>query len=136
MKKQLMEEELKHKPEEKAQKAELREAKRLVKQTKRLRQRKQRRDTVDVEADKNVPIESLPLSSGEQTSKDIAGDNNSSEGNTGRGTTKRKPSSQIESVAKQSRNNADVEIDTDRCCVCFGLYSDDVGTGREWLMCS
>ena len=26
-----------------------------------------------------------------------------------------------------------VEIDGDRCLVCFGLYSDDVSTGMEWL---
>ena len=101
IKKQLREEELKCKREEKARKAELREAKRLVKQTKQPQQREQRRDTVDNEAEENVPT---PLSSGEQTSKDIAGDNNSSEGNAGRSTTKTKPSSQIESVAKRSRH--------------------------------
>ena len=68
----------------------MREVKRLAKQTKRPQQRKQRRDTVDDEAEENVPTESLLLSLGEQTSKDIGID--------GRGTTKRKPSSQIRTV--------------------------------------
>jgi len=45
-------------------------------------------------------------------------------------------SSQIDSVAKRSRNIADEEIDANRCCVCFGLYSDDAGIERKWLMCS
>ena len=123
MMKQLREEELKRKQEEKARKTELREAKRLEKQAKclekqakRPRQRKQQRDAVGDEAE-NVSTESLPLSSGEQTSKDTADDKNSSEGNAGRGTTKRKSSSQIESVTKRSRNNTDVEIDVDYALV-------------------
>ena len=24
----------------------------------------------------------------------------------------------------------------DECCACFGQYSDDIGTGREWLECA
>ena len=128
MKKQLREEELKRKQEEKAQKAELREAKRLEKQAKRLQQRKQQRDTIADVAEENVPTESLPLSSEVEISKNTKDDINFSEGNAVRGTTKRKSSSQIGSVAKRSRNNADEEIDANRCCVCFGLYSDDAGT--------
>jgi len=31
--------------------------------------------------------------------------------------------------------SADDEIDINRCCVCFGMYVDDIGTGREWLQC-
>ena len=31
--------------------------------------------------------------------------------------------------------NADDEIDCNRCCTCFDLFSDDVGTEREWLKC-
>jgi len=67
---------------------------------------------------KNVSRESFPLSSGEQTFKDIAGDKNSS---VGRDITKQKPSSQIESVAKQSRTMLmliGIKIDAERCCVC------------------
>ena len=25
---------------------------------------------------------------------------------------------------------------SEECCACFGLYSDDIGTGREWLECA
>lgn len=25
---------------------------------------------------------------------------------------------------------------TEECCACSGLYSDDVGTGRDWLECA
>ena len=28
------------------------------------------------------------------------------------------------------------DIDTEECCACFGQYSDDIGTGREWLECA
>ena len=87
-------------------------------------------------AEENIATDSLLLSSGEETSKNTTDDSNSSECNAGRSTTKRKSSSQIDSVAKRSRNNADEEIDANRCCVCFGLYSDDAGTAKEWLMCS
>ena len=30
----------------------------------------------------------------------------------------------------------DESIDTEECCACFGQYSDDIGTGREWLDCA
>jgi len=51
---------------------------------------------------------------------------------------KRKGDSSSTSRAKRSRTveNADNEIDSNRCCTCFGLFSDDVGTEREWLKCS
>ena len=28
------------------------------------------------------------------------------------------------------------DINTDECCACFGLYSEDFGTGQEWLQCA
>ena len=28
------------------------------------------------------------------------------------------------------------EITDEHCCVCFGMFSDDTGTGREWIQCS
>ena len=34
------------------------------------------------------------------------------------------------------KENVDVSINADLCCVCFGSYQEDVGTGREWLQCS
>ena len=30
----------------------------------------------------------------------------------------------------------DESIDTEECCDCFSQYSDDIGTGREWLECA
>ena len=29
-----------------------------------------------------------------------------------------------------------VLVMTEECCACFGQYSDDIGTGREWLECA
>jgi len=37
--------------------------------------------------------------------------------------------------SKKSTESVDDEIDVNRCCVCFGTFTDDVGTGREWLQC-
>ena len=37
--------------------------------------------------------------------------------------------------AKRSKHSADDEINVNRCCVCFGMYADDAGAGREWLEC-
>ena len=34
------------------------------------------------------------------------------------------------------KENADDYINADLCCVCFGSYQEDIGTGREWLQCS
>ena len=47
---------------------------------------------------------------------------------------KRKEASFITSRPKKSRapENADDEIDSNRCCTCFGLY---FVTDREWLKC-
>ena len=34
------------------------------------------------------------------------------------------------------KENADDSINADLCCVYFGSYQEDIGTGREWLQCS
>ena len=34
------------------------------------------------------------------------------------------------------KENVDNSINADLCCVCFGSYQEDVGTGREWLQWS
>jgi len=129
VKKQLKEEQLKRKQEEKAQKAALREAKRLEKQTKQPRQRKQRRNT-------GIDDSHSSTFTSEQESNDTVDDHSSNTSVfTATSALKRKPSSQMESITKRSRNNADDEIDADRCCVCFGCFADDAGTGREWIMC-
>jgi len=37
---------------------------------------------------------------------------------------------------KKARNdNADEEINSERCSVCFGSFEDDAGTDQEWIMC-
>ena len=38
---------------------------------------------------------------------------------------------------KRSRiqENLDETINADLCCVCFGSYQEDIGTGREWVQC-
>ena len=42
------------------------------------------------------------------------------ENNTGPGSSAR---------AQKSTESADDEIDLNRCCVCFGMFTDDIGTG-------
>ena len=37
--------------------------------------------------------------------------------------------------AKRIKYSADEEIDSNKCCVCFGMYEDDAGTERTWLEC-
>ena len=36
---------------------------------------------------------------------------------------------------KKSTENIDNETENNRCCTCFGVYSDDAGTDRQWVMC-
>ena len=62
----------------------------------------------------------------------------------GKGTAKRKldyqktsrPPKKARNDAKKARNDADEEINDGRCCICFGMYEDDAGTDRDWIMCS
>ena len=37
---------------------------------------------------------------------------------------------------RKATDNVDDEIDEDRCCTGFGVFSDDEGMAREWVMCS
>ena len=37
--------------------------------------------------------------------------------------------------AKRPKHNADDQIDFNRCCMCFEMHADDVGTGKEWVEC-
>ena len=37
---------------------------------------------------------------------------------------------------KKLRFDVDSTVYTDLCCVCFGSFDEDEGTGREWLKCS
>ena len=45
------------------------------------------------------------------------------------------PTAESEPKPKAPRLIED-SINTDECCACFGLYTDDIGTGREWLECA
>ena len=49
---------------------------------------------------------------------------------------KRDDSSTSRSKRDKATENVSDEIDDNRCCICFGTYSDDAGTSREWLMCN
>ena len=40
------------------------------------------------------------------------------------------------SLRKKSRLDMDETIHANLCCVCFGSFEEDIGTGREWLQCS
>ena len=41
-----------------------------------------------------------------------------------------------QSLRKKSRLDMDETIHANLCCVCFGSFEEDIGTGREWLQCS
>lgn len=48
------------------------------------------------------------------------------------------PSAEVGPSRKRARldvDDIDHSIYSDLCCVCFGDYADDEGTGREWLQC-
>ena len=45
------------------------------------------------------------------------------------------PTAESEPKPKAPRLIED-SINTDECYACFGLYTDDIGTGREWLECA
>ena len=50
---------------------------------------------------------------------------------------KRRTESTVTCRAKRNKTkeSADDEIDSNRCCTCIGLFGDDLGTEREWLRC-
>ena len=53
-----------------------------------------------------------------------------------KGSSKQKSSGTATTLnVKRSKHSADDKIDVNRCCVCFEMYADDAGTGREWLEC-
>ena len=52
-----------------------------------------------------------------------------------KGLLKWKSTNNTQSNTKRSKYTADDEIKVNRCCVCFGMYADDAGTGREWIEC-
>ena len=37
---------------------------------------------------------------------------------------------------KKARCEIDETVHENLCCVCFGSYDEDIGTGREWVECS
>ncbi len=40
------------------------------------------------------------------------------------------------SIRKKTRLDKDETIHDNLCCVCYGSFDEDIGTGREWLQCS
>ena len=134
LKKQLKEEELKHKKEERARKAAMKEAQLLEKQSKkqtRVRKSKHTGSMHGVTAD-NLILDEVT----DDLPADAATDNTAEESTcNNKGSAKRKSTSTAPCNAKRSKHSADDEIDVNRCCVCFGMYADDAGTGREWLEC-
>ena len=39
-------------------------------------------------------------------------------------------------LEKPKIKDSSVELNHNQCCVCFGAFDEDLGTGREWLQCS
>lgn len=37
---------------------------------------------------------------------------------------------------RQRPSDLEEDIDSNRCCACFGFFEDDDGTGQDWLQCS
>ena len=121
MKRKEREKEMKWKAEERARKA-AEKAKRDAEKAKRVEERaaEKARKTVEKAANKAPGVSSRRK--GQSTSK------GTSESPAG-------PSEQEEPKLKAPRL-VDEDIDTEECCACFGHYSDDIGTGREWLECA
>jgi len=42
---------------------------------------------------------------------------------------------QTRPLRKKAKLDDDESINTDICCICFGSYEDDDGTGRDWVQC-
>ena len=51
------------------------------------------------------------------------------------GTKRHCPTSQRQ-AQKKARCEIDETVHENLCCVCFGSYDEDIGTGREWVECS
>lgn len=111
-KKKQREEELKRKEEEKARKKAEKE---------KCKSGKRKRSTASSQSQNDLPVAKRP-----PPEPEIGSSETSSSG-----------CSEVE-PPRRSRKvvpSADDEIDVNRCCVCFGMYADDIGTGREWLKC-
>ena len=51
------------------------------------------------------------------------------------GTKRHCPTNQRQ-AQKKARCEIDETVHENLCCVCFGSYDEDIGTGREWVECS
>lgn len=111
LKKKQKEEEQKRKAEEKIRKAAEREAAKALKEA-----AKAEREAAKVEREKKKEL---------QKSRESG---------------KKRQACPVGTIPRPKRNklkeNVDDSINADLCCVCFGSYQEDVGTGREWLQCS
>ena len=103
---------MKRKKEEKAQKVAMKEAKQREKEA--LQQAKQR----------------------EKEALQQAKEQEKARQREARGNKRRVDNISTRPKRKRTSDNVDSEIDNNRCCTCFGIYSDDAGTDRQWVMCS
>ena len=133
MKKQLKEEELKHKKEERARKAAMKEVKFFEKESnKQTRARKSKRTG----SMPDVTVDNLTLDEAtDGLPADAAADSTAEESTCNNGSSQQKSTGTASFNAKRKKHTADNKIDVNRCCVSFGLYADDAGTRREWLEC-
>lgn len=127
-KKQEREQEMKRKAEEKAKKAD-EKAKREEEKAKKVQERALQREKKTAEkAAANLKGKAVPARrKRSQLESDTCTVANSDSGTS--------PTDESEPKSKAPRLNDD-SINTDECCACFGLYTDDIGTGREWLECT
>ena len=133
LKKQQREQELKRKAEERACKAALKEAKLLEKQSKPTRKRQSKHTSSLPNAAAGTGSSGVAAQS---PTSDVGADMTPDHLLRSRAPSKRKSAaSHTQPNAKRFNAGADEEIDVNRCCVCFELYADDAGTGREWLQC-
>lgn len=120
LKRSQKEEEQKRKDEERTRKVAEREEKR-----KRLEQ-----DKIRKAAGREALKAKRLAENSKQAANRAAGSSTQAASSTSQGDADGRP------VRKKLKCDVDSTVYTDLCCVCFGAFEDDEGTGREWLKCS
>ena len=121
LKKKLKEEEQKHKEAEKIRKAHEREERRKRMEAEKIRKATEKKNH---KAKRVRNAESPPVPS---TTDESSGAGNAQESQL--------REASMRPLRKRKKLNVDNVIFSDLCCVCFGSYEEDRGTGREWLEC-
>lgn len=137
-KKKEKEEEKKRKAEERVRKTEEREKKR--KELEELKaQRAAQREALKIQKLKKRPPSKCTAGSAAATGSSAAiveeTSTESADSGSPTATDDGTPQEDARPVRKKSRLTVDSNIYSDLCCVCFGSYGEDEGTGREWLQC-